>query len=171
MRNEMENNCFAPDGDCSALLPAEVPFLEGNAVIQRMAFELSILKCLMSLVGLMAALRVVACIVLGVQVRLKTALWRSYRAAKTKIRRGLSRCAAPRLRTILIGHWRRASSRPKLATMTPRKTPKQTATQRFRLFRKSFSSWLRRAAARSTPRPSGTRPCNGHFFFFRSSFF
>lgn len=72
MRNEMEGNCFAPGGNCATLSLADALLLDGDAVIKRFEFELSILKCLMSLLGLSLALRVLAYFVLLVQVRRST---------------------------------------------------------------------------------------------------
>jgi hypothetical protein len=68
MRNEMEGNCFAPGGDCSALPPSQFLLLDGDSVITRFAFKLSIFKCLMALLGLLLGFRLLALVVLGFQV-------------------------------------------------------------------------------------------------------
>lgn len=69
MRNEFQDNCFHPSGNCTALSPAEFSLLDGDAVLRRFEFKLSIFKCLFALLGLLLGFRLLALIALWFQVR------------------------------------------------------------------------------------------------------
>lgn len=68
-RNELDHNCFAPDGNCTALSPDRRLLLDGDFIVQRFDLSLGVLENLLALIGLMAGFRILACIVLGMQVR------------------------------------------------------------------------------------------------------
>ena len=67
MRNEMEGNCFAPNGDC--VTPSlDQELLTGDKVLDRFHFELSIATCLFALLGLLLVFMSIAIALLHLQV-------------------------------------------------------------------------------------------------------
>lgn len=67
MRNELKGRCFSSDIPCPQLAPEQRTLVDGDIVLNRFGFTLSILICMLSLVGLMVALRLVSLLALYVQ--------------------------------------------------------------------------------------------------------